>query len=30
MRFDCTVQDGQVWLASAGETIHFEPVLKKV
>jgi uncharacterized protein YaeQ len=29
MRFDCTVQDGQVWLASAGETIHFEPALKK-
>ena len=29
MRFDCTVQDGQVWLASAGETIHFEPALRK-
>ena len=26
MRFDCTIQDAQVWLAANGETIHFEPV----
>ena len=25
MRFDCTIQDGQVWLACAGETIQLEP-----
>ena len=24
MRLDCTIQDGQVWLAANGETIHFE------
>ena len=27
MRFDCTIQDGQVWLAADGETIHFEPLM---
>jgi len=26
MRLDCTIQDGQVWLAAGGETLHFEPV----
>ena len=25
MRFDCTIQEGQVWLASGAGTIHFEP-----
>src|SRR5258707_15828693 len=25
MRFDCTIQEGQVWLAAKDETIHFEP-----
>lgn len=23
MRLDCTIQDGEIWFASAGETIHF-------
>ena len=27
MRLDCTIQDGQVWLAAGGETLHFEPRL---
>ena len=26
MRFDCTIQEGGMWLASGGETIHLEPV----
>ena len=26
MRLDCTIQEGQVWLASEAGTIHFEPV----
>ena len=25
MRLECTIQEGQVWLASGAETIHFEP-----
>jgi len=29
MRLDCTIQDGQVWLAAGGETIHFEPATLK-
>jgi uncharacterized protein YaeQ len=29
MRFDCTVQEGQVWLASGSETIHFEPAIRR-
>src|SRR3954468_13881180 len=29
MRFDCTIQDAQVWLASSGETLHFEPAVLK-
>jgi uncharacterized protein YaeQ len=29
MRFDCTIQEGQVWLASGAGTIHFEPVAIK-
>ena len=24
MRIDCTIQEGQVWLSGAGDTIHFE------
>ena len=23
MRLDCTVQDGEIWLASGGQTLHF-------
>jgi uncharacterized protein YaeQ len=23
MRLDCTIQDGEIWLASGGETLHF-------
>jgi uncharacterized protein YaeQ len=30
MRLDCTIQDSQVWLAVAGETLHFEPVALRV
>jgi len=29
MRFDCTIQDAQVWLAFKGETLHFEPRMLK-
>jgi uncharacterized protein YaeQ len=29
MRLQCTIQDSQVWLAAAGETLHFEPVVLK-
>ena len=25
MRIECTVQEGQVWLSSGSETLHFEP-----
>ena len=24
MRLDCTIQEGQVWLSGAGDTLHFE------
>jgi uncharacterized protein YaeQ len=26
MRLDCTIQEGQVWLAANGETIHFDTI----
>jgi uncharacterized protein YaeQ len=29
MRFDCTIQEGQVWLARGADTMHFEPVVRK-
>lgn len=29
MRFDCTIQEGQVWLASGDDTLHFEPRILK-
>jgi uncharacterized protein YaeQ len=29
MRLDCTIQEGQVWLAAEGETVHFEPLRRK-
>jgi uncharacterized protein YaeQ len=29
MRLDCTIQEGQVWLASGAGTIHFEPAAIK-
>jgi uncharacterized protein YaeQ len=29
MRLACTIQEGQVWLASEGETFHFEPLRRK-
>ena len=29
MRLDCTIQDGQVWLAANGETLHFEMAVLK-
>ena len=29
MRIDCTIQDGQMWLAANGETLHFEPAVRK-
>ena len=29
MRLDCTIQDAQMWLASGGETLHFELVVLK-
>jgi uncharacterized protein YaeQ len=27
MRFDCTIQEGQVWLAARDQTVHFEPTI---
>jgi uncharacterized protein YaeQ len=27
MRLDCTIQEGQMWLACGAQTLHFEPVL---
>jgi uncharacterized protein YaeQ len=29
MRIDCTVQDGEIWLAANGETLHFAPTVRK-
>jgi uncharacterized protein YaeQ len=29
MRLDCTIQEGQLWLSYAGETLHFEPAIVK-
>ncbi|MGZ5097363.1 MAG: YaeQ family protein [Usitatibacter sp.] len=29
MRLDCTIQEGQLWLSWAGETLHFEPTILK-
>jgi uncharacterized protein YaeQ len=29
MRLDCTIQDGQLWLAANGGTLHFEPAVRK-
>ena len=25
MRFDCTIQEGQLWLSHGEDTLHFEP-----
>jgi uncharacterized protein YaeQ len=30
MRFDCTIQDGQIWLASGESTLHFEPLSRSM
>ena len=29
MRVDCTIQDGEIWLAANGETLHFAPTVRK-
>lgn len=29
MKLECTIQEGQVWLSCEGETLHFEPVVRK-
>ena len=29
MKLECTIQEGQVWLSCAGDTLHFEPAIRK-
>ena len=29
MRVDCTIQDGEIWIAANGETLHFAPAIRK-
>lgn len=29
MRIDCTIQEGQAWVVANGETLHFEPAVRK-